>query len=139
MKKIIILCLTFISISLSSIAQVDSTSQSLNLNGPIITFDTLVVDFGVIEQNSEPFRSLSFTNTGNKPLFITKCQGSCGCTIPDCPESSIMPGEKSELKVRYATDRVGRISKSFTVKSNAANGTITIRVVGTVNAIENPS
>ena len=38
------------------------------------------------------------------------------------------------MKVRYDTTRTGRISKTVTVKSNANNGTVTLRVVGMINA-----
>ena len=104
-------------------------------NGPVITFETEEVDFGTIEQGSDPFRVVKFTNTGKKPLLITSCKGSCGCTVPDCNTSKpYMPGETGELKVRYDTQRVGKISKTVTVKSNANNGTIYLKVVGTILA-----
>jgi len=92
------------------------------------------VDFGTIDQGSDPFRIATFTNTGKKPLHITTCSGSCGCTVPKCPDTPIMPGEKGKMKVRYDTTRTGRISKTVTVKSNANNGTVTLRVVGMINA-----
>jgi hypothetical protein len=49
-----------------------------------------------------------------------------------------MPGETGEMKVRYDTKRTGRISKSVTVKSNANNGTVTLKVVGLINATKAP-
>lgn len=101
-------------------------------NGPKIEFDSTIVDFGTIKQNSDPFRVVTFKNTGKKPLHITTCKGSCGCTVPTCPTTPIMPGESGELKVRYDTKRIGRISKTVTVKSNAINGTITLKVTGLV-------
>ena len=138
MKKLLfIVCLTIFGFTFKSNAQVDpqtSTEEPVDPNGPVITFDTLVVDFGTIDQGSDPFRIATFTNTGKKPLHITTCSGSCGCTVPKCPDTPIMPGEKGKMKVRYDTNRTGRISKTVTVKSNANNGTVTLRVVGMINA-----
>ncbi|MBI34638.1 MAG: hypothetical protein CMP67_04660 [Flavobacteriales bacterium] len=138
MKKLLfIVCLTNFGFTFNSNAQVDpqtSTEEPVDPNGPVITFDTLVVDFGTIDQGSDPFRIATFTNTGKKPLHITTCSGSCGCTVPKCPDTPIMPGEKGKMKVRYDTNRTGRISKTVTVKSNANNGTVTLRVVGMINA-----
>lgn len=141
MKKLLFtFCLAFLGLALNTNAQTAPApaEQAVDPNGPVISFDTLVVDFGTIDQGSDPFRTLMFTNTGKKPLHITTCKGSCGCTVPQCPTTPIMPGEQGELKVRYDTKRVGRISKTVTVKSNATNGTITIRVVGTINATQAP-
>ncbi len=144
MKKLLFtFCLAFLGLTLNTNAQTTpapvKVSEEVDPNGPVISFDTLVVDFGTIDQGSDPFRMLMFTNTGKKPLHITNCAGSCGCTVPECPTTPIMPGEQGQLKVRYDTKRVGRISKTVTVKSNATNGTITIRVVGTINATQAPA
>lgn len=137
MKKLLFtLCIAVFGLSLNTQAQ---DAPAVDPNGPKIEFDTTVVDFGTIDQGSDPFRVVQFTNTGKKPLHITNCKGSCGCTVPSCPTTPIMPGEKGELKVRYDTKRVGRISKTVTVKSNATNGTVTLRITGTVNATQAPA
>ena len=144
MKKLLFsFCLAFIGMTFTSNAQdltqtTVPTEETVDPNGPVISFDTLVVDFGTIDQGSDPFRVAAFTNTGKKPLHITNCKGSCGCTVPKCPTTPIMPGEQGEMKVRYDTKRVGRISKTVTVKSNANNGTVTLKVVGTINASQAP-
>tara|TARA_Y100000766_G_C18888171_1_gene597004 strand:+ start:678 stop:1157 length:480 start_codon:yes stop_codon:yes gene_type:complete len=145
MKKLLFsFCLAFLGMTLISNGQNSSTDsppsneETIDPNGPVISFDTLIVDFGTIDQGSDPFRYAVFTNTGKKPLHITNCKGSCGCTVPKCPTTPIMPGEKGEMKVRYDTKRVGRISKTVTVKSNAKNGTVTLKVVGNINATKAP-
>ena len=33
----------------------------------------------------------TFTNTGDNPLILDKCKGSCGCTVPQCPKEPIAP------------------------------------------------
>lgn len=86
--------------------------------GPIMTLDGMVVDYGTIEQNAEPLRKLAFTNTGDAPLIIQNARGSCGCTVPTWPKKPIMPGETSELEIRYATNRIGKFSKTVTLTTN---------------------
>lgn len=141
MKKLLFaLCIAFLGTTVNTQAQkatvapsVKGTAvQEVDPNGPVITFDTLVVDFGTINKGDDPYRVVQFTNTGKSALHITNCKGSCGCTVPKCPTTPIMPGEKGDLKVRYDTKRVGNINKTVTVKSNATNGTIYLKVKGKI-------
>ncbi len=101
----------------------------------ILTFESDVVDYGTIDQGSEPLRLAKFTNTGTEPLIISGAKGSCGCTVPNWPKDPIMPGETSQIEIRYDTKRVGAINKTVTVTSNDSVGKHTIRVIGTINAV----
>ena len=78
---------------------------------------------------------VKFKNTGTEPLIISGAKGSCGCTVPNWPKEPIMPGESSQIEIRYDTKRVGGINKTVTVTSNDAAGNKTIRVIGTINAV----
>ncbi|MBK7093761.1 MAG: DUF1573 domain-containing protein [Saprospiraceae bacterium] len=124
MKKILtsIMMITFVCVGLYS--------QS----GPKIRFESNDMNFGTIEQNSEPFRSLKFTNVGNEPLIVKSARGNCGCTVPTWPREAIMPGESSELKIKYSTERVGPINKKVTITTNEQEGSNThiLSVVGNV-------
>ncbi|MBK7633507.1 MAG: DUF1573 domain-containing protein [Saprospiraceae bacterium] len=95
-----------------------------------MTFESLDVNYGTIEHNADPVRIVKFTNTGTEPLIINNATSSCGCTVPKWPTEPIAPGQSASLEVRYATDRVGRISKSITVRTNA--GDHTLQVIGEV-------
>ena len=101
----------------------------------VLTLESDVVDYGTIDQGSEPLRLAKFTNTGTEPLIISGAKGSCGCTVPNWPKDPIMPGESSQIEIRYDTKRVGAINKTVTVTSNDAVGKHTIRVIGTINAV----
>ena len=50
-----------------------------------IKFDKMVHDYGDIKQGDNGECVFKFKNTGKEPLIITMCQGSCGCTVPQCP------------------------------------------------------
>jgi hypothetical protein len=100
--------------------------------GAEMTFESEVIDYGTIAQNADGLRVFKFTNTGNAPLIISNSKGSCGCTVPTWPKQPINPGEKGEIKVKYATNRVGPINKSVTVTSNASTPTKVLRIKGNV-------
>ena len=65
-------------------------------------------------------------------MIITSVKGSCGCTVPTKPEEPIMPGETGEIKVKYATNRVGPFAKTVTITSNAFESNKIVRVKGRV-------
>jgi hypothetical protein len=89
------------------------------ITGAGMKFETETVDYGTIQQNADGKREFVFVNNGDKPLIITNATGSCGCTVPSFPKEPILPGQKAVIGVKYATDRVGAISKTVTVTSNA--------------------
>ncbi len=99
-----------------------------------IKFDKTVHDYGNITQGDNGECVFKFKNTGKEPLIITMCQGSCGCTVPQCPKDPILPGKTGEIKVKYDTQRVGPIAKSVTVQSNAKSGVQTIQIKGNIAA-----
>ncbi len=86
-----------------------------NTGGPEITFENDIMDYGTIQQGSDPYRFFNFTNTGDAPLVITHAKGSCGCTVPTYPKDPILPGESAQIKVRYDTNRVGPFTKRITL------------------------
>ncbi len=113
------------------------TEEKATQDGPIMTLESETVDYGTIERNAEPFRSVNFTNTGNEPLIIKSARGNCGCTVPTWPREAVMPGETKELKIRYATNRLGKINKRVTILTNEkTNNRHVIKVVGMINKPE---
>ena len=109
--------------SVSFAQSATATSQS----GAKMTFETKTVDYGTIAQNSEPFRTVTFTNTGTEQLIIKSAKGSCGCTIPTYPKEPIAPGKSAEMKIRYDTKRLGPINKTVTIQSNAGVQTLSVK------------
>lgn len=89
-------------------------------------------DYGNIQQGANGECEFKFTNTGKEPLVITNCQGSCGCTVPQCPKEPILPGKSNVIKVKYDTNRPGGIYKTVTVTSNAKSGNVVLTIKGNV-------
>lgn len=107
-------------------------TQSQTADGPIMTFESKTVDYGTIEQNGDPLKVLTFSNTGTEPLVIKNARGSCGCTVPTWPKEPIMPGEEAEIEVRYATNRLGSINKTIKVTTNEGGDPHVLKVIGKV-------
>ena len=104
-------------------------------NGPSISLDKTTHDYGTITQGGNGACEFIVTNTGSEPLIISRCKGSCGCTVPKCEKDPIMPGATSAISVKYDTKRIGPINKSVTITSNATNEpTKVIRIKGRVEA-----
>jgi len=109
-----------------------ATAQEVT-NGPMITVDKEVHDYGTIAQGADGTCEFTVTNTGTEPLILTRCKGSCGCTVPKCEKAPIKPGDTSAISVKYDTNRVGPINKSVTITSNAVNEpTKVVRIKGKV-------
>ena len=126
MKKIIFTA--FITLlGLSVMAQSNETPEE-----PFIKFNKKVHNYGTIYQKGDGSYEFKFTNTGKEPLALTAVRSSCGCTVPKWPRKPVMPGETAKIKVTYDTRRLGPINKQITVRSNAKNGTIVLKIKGKV-------
>ena len=116
-------------------AMAQENTKQVGGSGPMISLDKEVHDYGTIEQGANGTCEFMVTNTGDQPLIITNCKGSCGCTVPKCDTAPVKPGEKTIITVKYDTKRVGPINKSVTISSNAVNAPEkVVRIKGTVEA-----
>lgn len=132
MKKLLfIICLALVpTITFSQYASPEEKKSS-ELK-PIITFEKEVIDYGTIKHNADGVRFFKFINEGSAPLVIKSVKGSCGCTVPTKPEEPIMPGQTGEIKVKYATNRIGRFTKTVTIVSNATEKPKVVKIKGEV-------
>ncbi len=101
---------------------------------PAMELASKTVDYGEITKGSDPLRSVKFTNTGNAPLIIKHAKGSCGCTVPNWPKEPILPGETSEIEIRYDTKRVGPIRKTVRITTNEGDQPHILQIKGLVKA-----
>lgn len=140
MKKIVSLFTFLAFFSVLAISQTDKTAneapaatQEENAAGPVMTFEKTEVDYGEIEQNSDPLRVFKFTNTGTEALVIQHAKGSCGCTVPSYPKEPIEPGKSGEIEVRYDTKRIGPFTKTVTLTTNEVEPKHVLKIKGKVN------
>ena len=140
MKKAIFLYLALLFVSFNLAAQDTPAAAPATVpTKAVMTFDDgnydTTLDYGTIMQNSEPLRVVKFTNTGTEPLVIKNARGSCGCTVPEWPKEPILPGESSQIEIRYATNRLNKFSKTVTITTNEEKPH-TIKVIGNVLPLE---
>jgi hypothetical protein len=97
------------------VRQIDSAKvagvQKLKFDEPVHDFGAITEDLGSVTH------SFKFTNTGDKPLIITKVQASCGCTTSKWTTEPVKPGETGEVMATYKTS-VGAFDKSLTVTAD---------------------
>ena len=112
-----------------------SVEQEEPKDGPKISVDKLVHDYGTVDYGADGTCVFKVTNSGNAPLIISMCKGSCGCTVPKCTKEPIAPGATADITVRYDTKRPGMINKTVTITSNAVNeARKVVRITGKVKA-----
>ncbi len=142
MKKLIYTLGFIASLSFTSFAQEHNANDGHNHDAaatvaPVskaeIKFEKMVHDYGNIVQGANGECVFKFKNIGKEPLILTMCQGSCGCTVPQCPKDPILPGKSGEIKVKYDSNRVGPINKSISVQSNSKTGTQTLQITGNIS------
>jgi len=102
-----------------------------------IEFVKTVHDYGTIIQGGNGECEFEFKNAGKEPLVLSNVRSSCGCTVPSWTKEPIMPGKTGSITVKYNTDRLGAISKTVTVQSNAED--VTLRIQGNVKAKQEES
>lgn len=136
MKKVF--AFAFLLLGLNALTAQESVVPNMDPNAPDIKFETEVLDYGVVDYDSNGLREFKFTNTGKSPLTITSVSGECGCTATTIdgkkgwPEEPILPGKSGVIKVKYDTKREGRFEKNVTVTSNARYATKKVRIKGEV-------
>lgn len=133
MKKLLSVLTVFALFATLSFAQDANEAAPAADGGPNMEFEAVEVDYGTIEQGSDPLRVFNFTNVGDEPLIISRAKGSCGCTVPKYPQDPILPGETAKIEVRYDTNRIGPFQKTVTLTTNEANPTHTLKIKGKVN------
>ncbi len=84
-----------------------------------ISFAENAWDFGTIDEGDAVTHIFKFTNTGDNPLIIDRCKGSCGCTVPQCPKEPIAPGEVGEIEVKFnSKGKKNKQTKTVTINAN---------------------
>jgi hypothetical protein len=135
MRKLLLFLMLVTGFTLVSAQNVITTDvpQTKESSNATIDFVSKVVDYGTIEHNADGARKFVFTNNGTEPLLIKNAKGSCGCTVPTWPREAIAPGATAEIGVKYATNRVGKFTKTITLTTNASKKPVILTVKGEVN------
>ncbi|SDR65710.1 Protein of unknown function [Formosa sp. Hel1_31_208] len=126
--KTSIILLFFCLVTTISFAQDDVSNQEIG----VFEFEQDTIDYGTIQQHDNGVRVFKFTNRGLAPIVISKVKTSCGCTVPTYSQAPILSGESGTIEVKYATNRLGKFSKTLTILSNAKNNQKRLQIKGKV-------
>ncbi len=110
--------------------------NDISKGAPVVQFDKTVYDFGTVTDGEIIETTFTLTNVGKSALIITDAKTTCGCTVPTWPKDKpIMPGESTEIKVKFNTAGKGggRQSKDVTLFTNTAVGREVLKLKGIVN------
>ena len=132
MKKLL-LSLSLAAASVFSVMAQTPAEPAAEQNQAEIKFETLVHDFGSVNEGPQAIYEFKFTNTGNAPLIISNATASCGCTVPEWTKEPIAPGKTGVIKVVYNTSgRPGVFSKTVTITSNGKTSSVYLTIKGNV-------
>ncbi len=117
--------------------QAEKSSSKSQINpeaeGPVISFQKDVHDFGKIITGERVSYGFRFTNNGSSPLLITGTRSGCGCTVGDYPKDPVMPGNEGRVHIVFnSSGRRGFQSESVRVLSNAEESVVTLRITAEV-------
>jgi hypothetical protein len=89
--------------------------------------------FGKVKEGEKVGYIFTFENKGTSDLVILAATTTCGCTVPDYDKKPVSPGETGKLEVIFDTSgRNGMQSKVITVKSNASNPVVLLKITADV-------
>lgn len=115
---------------------INPSNAQLSGNGPTISFDKEVHDYGKIITTKTPDGKVEFKvyNKGKIPLIMSNVRACCGTQVKEFTNQPISPGDSGIVKVEFRIlPRPHRISRTVTIQSNAENRqTAVLRIIGEV-------
>lgn len=136
------LCVLLMGVIWYGCGSPDNKSGNLNItgnsggsekDGPVIEFESLEHDFGIVHEGEKVGWYFKNKNVGNQNLIIRKADASCGCTVPDFSKEPLPPGEENMIKVVFDTSgRLGIQNKTITVETNDNKQVIHLKVIAEV-------
>lgn len=102
---------------------------------PVVEFERMDHDFGVVTEGQKVSYTYKFKNTGAAPLIIQNAAPSCGCTVPDWTREPIPVGASGFVKAEFDTKgKVGPNTKTITVTANTWPKQTTLKFKASVTA-----
>ena len=110
----------------------DTTAQRVST--PLHADSLERVPIAHLERDSIGTGVMTFRNTGDAPLVISRIFTECGCTVPEFSRRAVAPGETGRITVRFKTKgrAPGFFRKTLRVRSNADNPRVVFAVKGYV-------
>jgi hypothetical protein len=96
------------------------------------------IEFGSVADYETRLAKVTFVNTGDQVLEVTRVQPTCGCTTTALKQKLFAPGEGSEIELTFKPKGSGKQTKLVKVYTNdATNPVQTISINATVTSTVN--
>ena len=100
---------------------------------PVLEFNTLEHDFGIIIQGEKVSHTFKYKNAGKGDLIISHAKASCGCTIPKYSKEPLKSKEEGIIEVIFdSVGRNGKFSKTVTIRSNSQPNMLKLHITGEI-------
>ncbi len=91
---------------------------------PVMEFEQLKHDFGLVIQGEKLSYTFKFTNTGGTDLIISQASSTCGCTVPTYSKEPVKPGGHGSIEVVFTSaGYTGAVNKSVNILANTQPNT----------------
>lgn len=108
-----------------------------------LKFEETVFDFGNIPQKSNPNAIITHdfivTNTGKKPVTITKVETSCNCIVSKWTQTPVLPNKKGKITVEYDASISGVFLKYIQVYTDGKPEQKTLFIQGSIEKPVSPT
>jgi len=121
---------------LLAIGKVAACGQQVDtavVHGAVLHLSETVCDFGDIPRRGGDLRcEIAFTNTGDKPLVVTRLVTSNSCLKATCSRRPVAPGGKGVIRIVYQPlkSEAGAFNRMIRIGSNAVAGETHLTVCG---------
>lgn len=133
LKAGLILSVIFLFASCGRTGKGSEAGASSDTGRAVITFREYEHFFGKVNEGEKAGCYFSFENTGTADLVILAATTTCGCTVPHYDRKPISPGKTGKMEVIFDTSgRNGIQSKIITVRSNASNNIVMLKITADV-------
>lgn len=111
----------------------NAESRSSDTGKAVLIFREYEHLFGKVDEGEKVGCIFTFENTGTASLALVSVTTTCGCTVPKYDRKPVSPGKAGTLEVIFDTSgRNGIQTKTITVKSNATNPVVLLKITAEV-------
>lgn len=90
------------------------------------------ISLGNVAWHSSAVANIHLTNMGNQPLYITRVEKDCGCTVVSWNHSAIAPGASTVISATYDAETLGVFGRYISITTNASEDPVDILLTGRV-------
>lgn len=105
--------------------EVVASQPAANVPMTTASFTKMEHDFGNLKKGDVVQYDYEVTNTGDKPLMISRVQPACGCTAPHYTQEPIAPGQKGKVTLSFDSKNFsGMQTKTAHIYMNTENSPV---------------